>query len=329
MREFLTLGDAYEDGLRAVLSGTRVESVQDPLSKASNFGQGDRPSRELLCHLFVVEHPANCLVSGPYVQLHLPYCFGLLAFALSGRNDLSSLRYYRPGATEFSDDGWTLSGAFGARLRGLEGEADQLAAILVRLSADPASRRTYAAILKPEDNLRVSREYPCAAGIQLFLRNDRLTMLTVMRAQQAFTILPYDAFLFMSMQLLLSARLGVSAGPYMHFAGTFHVYESEETAIRQTLDSGVNRAVLPLPPSGPIAAAKLIYDLVALEVRLRGFAQVGDTVSLGNVANESSEDELLDVARRVLASFALRKLGLHDECAEVLAGLPTDLRGLC
>jgi hypothetical protein len=263
------------------------------------------------------------------VRLHLPYCFGLLAFALSGRNDLNSLRYYRPGAAEFSDDGWTLSGAFGARLRGLGGEADQLAAILTRLSTDPASRRTYAAIIAPIDNLRISREYPCAAGIQLFLRNDRLSMLTVMRAQQAFTVLPYDAFLFMSMQLLLSARLGVTAGSYMHFAGTFHVYESEETAIRQTLDSGVSCATLPLPPSDPVEAAKLVDDLIALELRLRGFGQVGDAGTLENLATESSGDGLLDVARRVLGSFAMQKLGLRDECTEVLAGLPEDLRALC
>src|SRR5271157_3501223 len=212
---YLSLAEAYEDGLHAVLSGERVDSVLDPLSKASNFGRGDRPSRELLAHLFVVSNPANCLVSGPIVRLHLPYCFGLLAFSLSGSNRLDTLHYYRPGATEYSDDGWTLSGAFGSRLRGLNGEMDQLAAVIKRLVNDPASRRTYSAIIKAEDNLIPSREYPCAAGVQLFLRNGRLTMLTVMRAQQAFTVLPYDAFLFMAMQLVLAAQLGVDVGTYM------------------------------------------------------------------------------------------------------------------
>src|SRR6266480_2141150 len=138
MEHYMSLAEAYEAGLRTVLAGERIESVLDPLSKASNFGSGDRPSREVLCHQFAIDRPSNCLVSGPVVRLHLPYCFGLLAFTLSGSNELKTLSYYRPGAAEFSDDGWTLSGAFGYRLRGLGGGADQLAALLKRLSADPA-----------------------------------------------------------------------------------------------------------------------------------------------------------------------------------------------
>jgi hypothetical protein len=329
MDQYPTLADAYTEGLRTVVPAARVESVRDPLSKASNFGRGDRPSREVLCHLFAVERPSSCLVSGPSVKLHLPYCFGLLAFALSARNDLDSLRYYRPGAAEFSDDGWTLSGAFGCRLRGLGGNADQISAILARLSADPSSRRTYAAIIGPGDNLELSREYPCAAGIQFFLRDDKLTMLTIMRAQQAFTVLPYDGFLFMTMQLLFAARMGIPVGPYVHFSGTFHIYEAEEAAVLETLRVGVSSASLPPLPLGSSAVAVLIDDLVGLEQNLRNAVKVADTTYLRRILSVPSDGGLFGVARTVLGAFAFRKLGLEEEEAEMLTDLPSDIRALC
>jgi thymidylate synthase len=325
---YLSLVEAYKDGLRAVLSGERVGSVLDPLSKASNFGRGDRPSRELLAHLFVVSNPANCLVSGPIVKLHLPYCFGLLAFSLSGGNRLDTLRYYRPGATEYSDDGWTLSGAFGSRLRGLNGEMDQLAAVIRRLAADPTSRRTYSAIIRAEDNLIPSREYPCAAGVQLFLRNGRLTMLTVMRAQQAFTVLPYDAFLFMAMQIVLAAQLGVPAGEYIHFSGTFHVYEAEEDAIVETLSSELKHAALPFPPQGAGPSSEFVNEFISLESHLRELVDNGNRLGLVETVHAEDGGDLLVIARRVLGYFALMKIGLPNEAVEISLELPTDIRGL-
>ena len=325
---YLSLVEAYKDGLEAVLSGKKVDSVLDPLSKASNFGVGNRPSRELLAHLLVVSNPANCLVSGPIVKLHLPYCFGLLAFSMSGDNRLDTLRYYRPGATEYSDDGWTLSGAFGSRLRGVNGEMDQMAAVLTRLARDPASRRTYSTIIRAEDNLIPSREYPCAAGVQLFLRDDRLTMLTVMRAQQAFTVLPYDAFLFMTIQLVLASQLGVQVGDYIHFSGTFHVYESEEPDILQTVNSDLKHAALPLPPLGADASSEFVRQLIRLESRLREHVGNEDRQGLIDTASAEGEGNLLDVARRVLSDFALRKVGLLDEALTVSAKLPPDIRAL-
>lgn len=326
--EFFSLAEAYESGLRAVLSGDRVNSVMDPMSKASNFGKGNRSSRELLSYLFAVNSPVNCLVSGPVVKLHLPYCFGLLAFTLSGSNRLDVLHYYRPGAADYSDDGWTLSGAFGSRIRGIDGQVDQLAAVLRRLSADPTSRRTYSAIIRAEDNLIPSREYPCAAGIQLFLRDDRLMMLAVMRAQQAFTVLPYDAFLFMAMQLILAAHLGVYAGTYMHFSGTFHVYDAEESAVVETLSSGVKSAKLPSPPSGASASARFVKEFIALEGRLRKCAEAGDRQGVMRYLNTEGEGKLFNVAKAVLGSFALTKIGLLDDALEVTRQLPSDIRSL-
>ncbi len=331
MTAYSGLDQAYVQGLADVLTGEDVPSVVDPLSKASNFGAGNRPARELVAHMFTVVDPCASLVSGPVVRLHLPYAFGLLAFTLAGNDELAALRYYRPGATEYSDDGRTLSGAFGARLQGVRRGADQLSAIVQRLRDDPASRRTYATIVAPEDNLRPTREYPCAAGVQLFLRDGRLDLLTVMRAQQAFTVLPYDAFLFMGLQQVIAARLGLPVGKYRHFSGTFHVYVDELPAVEQTLAKGVRAATMPTIAAEGLAAEALMDRIVRFEREARAAAEAADTTGLRALASEAGTAAREPFERAIfgtLIGFALRKAGLDSAATDSDALVPENLRQL-
>lgn len=242
------LASAYRAGLRDLLSdGLPVPSVQDPRSPASGFGAGDRPSIELIGYSFEVANPAACLVDSEARPLRLPYCVGSLLWTLAGSNDLEHLQAYHPAARNFSDDGISLSGAFGRRLFRYDDRIDQIDAIVGRLQADPSSRRTFAAICDAEDNVRDTREYPCCIGVQYFLRDGALHTITFMRAQHALLILPYDAFLFMSIQRIVAARLGVRIGSYRHVSGTFHLYESELTFARRVLDEPVHSLELGAP----------------------------------------------------------------------------------
>ena len=184
MNSHATLADAYRSTLIDVLErGNSVPSVQDPSSPASGFGTADRPSIELIGYSFEVQNPLACIVDSDARPLRLAYCVGSLLWTLNGSNDLAHLQGYHPDARNFSDDGISLSGAFGKRLFRSAGKIDQIAAIAERLLADPASRRTFAAICNAEDNVRQTREYPCCIGVQYFLRGGRLHSLTHMRAQ--------------------------------------------------------------------------------------------------------------------------------------------------
>jgi len=275
-RRYRTLAEAYRDGLaRLIEAGTDVPSVRDPTSKASNFGRDDRPSREMLCDCFEVDDPSEALLelpdgAGPRVQS--AYAFGLLAWTLAGRSDASILAYYRPGATDYSDDQFTLSGAFGNRLFGLNRTADQLKAIIDKLSQDPSGRRAFAPILTDRDNFRESREYPCAVGVQLFVRDGRLFFLTVMRAQQALTVLPYDAFLFMLLQSYCASILQVSAGPYIHFSSTYHIYQDELSVARRISEDGCRGMPVMFGPDA-VAEANL---LIRMERQIREAATQGE-----------------------------------------------------
>lgn len=285
-RRFRTLADAYEDGLtRLVHDGTDVPSVRDPTSKASNFGACDRPSRELLCDCFEVEDPRQALLvlpSGVGPAIDAAYAFALLAWTLDGRSDGSILAYYRPGAIDYLDDQFALSGAFGNRLFGLHRTADQLAAITAKLSSDPAARRTVATILSERDNFRESREYPCAVAVQLFVRSDRLFLLTMMRAQQALTVLPYDAFLFMLLQSYCASLLHIEVGSYFHFSGTYHIYANEMALATETVSRGCSAAHATFGPN----ALEEADTLIRMEQEIR---QAAVTKKSGLIRAWSSE----------------------------------------
>ncbi|MGW7573858.1 thymidylate synthase [Streptomyces sp. NPDC054765] len=309
MSPYDTFAQAYAGGLESILSqGAKVPSVQDPLSKASGFGSKDRPYRELLAHTLRISSPRSCLAWTPLLPVHLPYCFGLAAWSLDGRDDVGTPAYYRRGAHEYSDDQHTLSGAFGRRLLAAA-EGNQLEAIIERIRRDPAHRRTFGVVLDPADNFTQSREYPCAAGVQLFLRDGALTWITVMRAQQALTVLPYDAFLFMVMHQVAAALLDAGCGPYIHQSGTFHVYENEIELAGRLISQQVTPVELPALPSGPDAVRAAVRELVDLERGLRAAVGAGDGAAVDRFAATKASFGFTDVARACLTTFAYRKLG--------------------
>ncbi|MDF3290677.1 thymidylate synthase [Streptomyces silvisoli] len=303
-----SFAEAYTIGLRDILTeGREVPSVRDPLSKASDFGRNDRPYRELIAYQSRIQDPTSCLAVSPHLPINLSYCFGLLAWSLDGRNDVGTPAYYRRGAHEYSDDQHTLSGAFGHRL--LTANGNQLEEVVGRIERDPAHRRAFALVLEPEDNFRQSREYPCAVGVHLFLRDGALTWLTVMRAQQALTVLPYDAFLFMGMQQYAASLLNVPCGPYIHQSGTFHFYENEAGLANKIVEEPALAASLPAFPGTTDGARETARELIDFELRLRQAAEAGDVSVVDAIAQRKANTDFADVARACLATHAYRKLG--------------------
>lgn len=322
MREFESFADAYTAGLCSILSdGKHVQSVRDPLSKASDFGTRDRPYREIIAHSFWISDPLKSLAVSSVLPVKLPYCFGLLAWSLAGRDDVETPAYYRRGAHEYSDDQHTLSGAFGHRLSSTA-DGNQIEAIISRIRRDPAHRRTFALVLDSSDNFRQSREYPCAVGVQLFLRDGALTWLTVMRAQQALTVLPYDCFLFMHMHQLAASLLDVPCGPYIHQSGTFHFYDSEVELASQVLNAEVISAQLPALPENAEQAREAVAELIALERSLREAAIARDIAAVDEIAATKASTDFTDVARASLTTYAYRKLGDRQDPVISLAASP-------
>jgi thymidylate synthase len=321
-----TLANAYQQGLRDLLQdGYRVESVRDPASIASNWGTSDRPTVEIIGYSMQIDDPYACLFFAKERPLRLEYLFGLFLWSLAGSNEVEWLTYYHPMAMAFSDDEKYLCGAFGKRLFDYKNSVNQIDAICERLLKDPSSRRTFGAICVPEDNITQSREYPCCIGVQYFLRDGVLHALTHMRAQSAFGVLPYDAFLFMALQCLLAKRLGAEPGVYRHHAGTFHLYESERELARQVADS----QCVAVRVGSFDAEEAALKDIFAFEYELRRATITGDRLVVSSLASGKYNCETFwGQTKVVLLLHALRRLDMPAEAHALNAAIPPGLKAL-
>jgi thymidylate synthase len=322
-----TFAQAYVRGLRDLLEhGHDVPPIEDPTSVASKFGQVPRRTTELLGYSFEVRDPRSCLALSSARSLRLPFCFGLFLWTMAGSDNAEWISYYNSRAHDFSDDGIYITAAFGKRLFGLPATGDQLDAIAKRLSGDPQSRRTVATIALPDDNVRRSRDYPCAIALQFFLREDHLHAITYMRSQSAAMVLPYDAFLFMAMQCWMASRLGVAPGPYRHVAGSFHIYEDEVQIAREVLQAGADPARI-----GPMPSPEANLDrLLAFEreVRAATIARATSTIHklIGAEIGAHDDDSFFAQARRILLLHAARTLKAPALIESLIAELPSEIQ---
>ena len=272
-----TLANAYIDALKLLIRhGRAAPPVTDPLSPASRFGEAERPALELLAFQLRVGDATSALVAGIPWQADLPYAAALLLWTVAGSDDIAWLAYYHPEARLYADDAAHSSGAFGYRLRG--GPIDQFQAVLQRLREDSGTRRAAAVVFAPDDAATTSREVPCCLAIQYFIRDGRLHAVTTMRAQHALKVLQYDAFVFMCIQCLLAAELGVSTGDYYHISGTFHIFE-EERGLAEHTAAATARSVTVAPV--PVGLDAYLECVSTYERELRQAALSGDVRAAG------------------------------------------------
>ena len=274
---FESFAAAYSASLASIFErGRVVAAVRDVSSVGSSFGHAERDTLELVAHSFSVADPASCLIECVERQPSVSFAVAQWLWVMAGSDELDRISFYNSHGRAFSDDGRSLSGAFGRRMRRSEG--DQLARALELLRSDPTSRRAVVVIADGADGARPTRDFPCALAVQLLLRDGRLEAVTTMRSQSALMVLPYDAALFMAVQVWAAGALGVPAGPHHWFASSFHLYEDEFDLARRVLDDP------PAPRSIPSRVVDPWVRLAALERyerELRGAVTAGVAVGDG------------------------------------------------
>jgi thymidylate synthase len=308
---FDSLAEAYLHGLQQLItSGDPAPPVLDALSPASRFGAEPRAAIEKLGDGFRLKtsQPSILLIGNN--KLNVQYLLGQFLWFISGSGDLDYLTYYNPRARDFSHDGSSLCGSFGLRVFGRDTSENQIVSVIDLLRRDPGSRRAYVSVIGRDDLLHPTKETPCNAGIQFFIRNSALHAVCTMRAQQALRLLPYDAFLFMGLQSILASELALKVGEYVHFSNTFHIYGSERETVRQIAEGGVSQITLPHWHGG-LRAVKAIADY---EQNLRQAALRQDNGAIGDLSPPLSTGvtdagDLAEVLMHAAWVTACRKTG--------------------
>ena len=188
--------------------------------------------KELINSTLILEKPMNRLLTIEERDFSLRYLAGELCFYLSGSEDLKFISHYSKFWEKVSDDGKTINSNYGARLfyDRLSDGRTQFEYCRDALLTDPDSRKAVAFIYYPAAHSKLSRDNPCTQYIQFFIRDEALMLITNMRSNDVWFGLSYDLPFFcvvqeMMLRVLQKKYSGIGLGPYIHNAGSLHLYE--------------------------------------------------------------------------------------------------------
>ena len=243
--------ELYFELLRRLAQAPVIPSVRTDLSIGSHWGARVRDFRELVGETMTIDTD-RVLLRSESRPLNDRYALASSAWIILGRNDLESIARFNKRGTAFSDDGETLSGAFGHRLRRDAG--DQIEDAVSLLQHDPSSRRAVCFVGRPSDLCAPHRDYPCASLVQIFRRHERVELVVYMRSQSLIGVFPYDVVNFRYLQKYVAYRLGLLPGPLHFHFGSLHLYEDEIDLLNRLLsDKSVRFDALPDLPWDDLA----------------------------------------------------------------------------
>lgn len=217
--------------------------------------------REELVTRIELTNPRNRLIQSAARNPNYGFAVGELCWYIRGDIDLETMLYYNKRMSLFSDDGKTINSAYGARIFNegalIDVQPSQFYLCVEELIRDNDSRRAVMHINQPRDLRKAvqfgSKDVPCTMSLQLFIRNKKLYMHTLMRSNDIVWGMPYDIFSFTSLQeifFIILKQNGVDIediGSYYHTAGSLHIYSDHfEMAEKVSNEEMVN--VSPMEP---------------------------------------------------------------------------------
>jgi thymidylate synthase len=166
--------------------------------------------------------------------------FGLAEFLwiITGQNDVEMISFYNSHMANFSDDGKTLSGAYGMRINNWYG-LNQIDLARKKLAQDKDSRQAIVNIFDARQDYKPTKDVPCTLTLQFLIRNNRLNMIVNMRSNDCWLGFPYDMHQFSMIQEVMAAWLDVEMGEYIHNAGSYHMYERDFESASNILKSEI------------------------------------------------------------------------------------------
>jgi thymidylate synthase len=146
------------------------------------------------------------------------------AWVITGRKDVKTLAEFIGTFDRYSDDGQTLQGAYGDRLRHFFGR-DQIEPAIEELTKHPSSRRVVLTLYATSDLGLDSKDIPCNTQVALRRVKGRLEMTVFNRSNDLWLGVPYNWFVFRVLQHMIADRLGIPCGVQRHVSSCLHLYE--------------------------------------------------------------------------------------------------------
>ncbi len=186
-------------------------------------GQTDKYTNEIIGATEVVDmrYPVVTVLQR---KLSYKFMFAEALWIISGSNLLADIAPWCPAYNQFSDDGVSLSGAYGPRV------LSQLNWVVATLEHDRNSRQ---AVMTMWDRRPArSKDIPCTVSTQFLIRGNLLHLIHDMRSSDIWLGWPYDIFSFSMVALKVILMLRETYPDLelgnLHFrAGSQHIYHRD------------------------------------------------------------------------------------------------------
>ena len=207
--------------------------LDDLITSGEEVDVRGRKTIEILDAISVVEEPWHHCILIPERRWNPWLALSEALWILAGRNDVAALAPYNSHIRDYSDDGISLYGAYGARIY------DQIDPLIARLRRDPSDRRAVLSIWDarstldrvPVDLLSQSKDPPCNNLVYFKLRNNKLHMTVMCRSNDLhWGLFAVNLPTFGILQEYIAARLGVGIGTQTHLSNSLHIYTDDKTA---------------------------------------------------------------------------------------------------
>lgn len=265
-----TADDAYAVTLQDVLERGTVSRQGSGQSVGS-----EKESREILNYAVTIQSPRERLVFNAKRSFYLPTALARFVWMMAANDRLADIAFYEEKVRRFSDDGLVVPGSnYGQRMLRPRPGLNQLESVIRTLKEDPGSRRAAIAIYQAEDAGRRSNDIPCTFGLFYHIRDGKLHSTTIMRSNNACTLLPYNIYEFTFLAEVIATEVGVPLGPLTHHAVSMHIYKSDYAKAQEIVAEWLKptakceHAPIPGIPAQP-SPLEQINKLAILEAELR------------------------------------------------------------
>lgn len=202
------------------------------------------------------------VITLPKRRLNYAFMCAEASWILAGSNQLEFLTRFCEKMAEYSDDGRTLSGAYGPRFK------DQFAYVMEKLLTEEQTRQAVMTFWIP--NPEPSRDIPCTISLQFLIRDSKLDLYVYMRSSDAWLGVPYDIFSFSMIAWSVIGGLNrwrtsglVVPGNLWMLTGSRHLYADNAQAARLVVEAGCSE--LPHVMSPPSDKGMMFTECATLQ----------------------------------------------------------------
>jgi len=170
----------------------------------------------------------------------------------NGSRELEPVAFAAKQWRQYSDDGQTLWGAYGHRLRYASSHGfDQIKRCIELLQRDPSSRQAVMTIWDGgKDLAEPHKDVPCNDLLHFLIRDGKLDLTVFVRSNDILWGTTYNVWNWCQLLCVIADRLGVPPGVYTHFADSLHLYDVHRDHAAAILSAGQEPPDLGWPTDG-------------------------------------------------------------------------------